>query len=77
VIFKAEQAYMDYGQRELQLLDTIERLGTGLGEAASLLRSPIGLLVTEPRTGEPGVRIHPLARTILEQYRFREAGATA
>jgi hypothetical protein len=76
VVFEARQAYLDYGAEELQLLDQIDRLGTGLGKAALLLRSPIGLLVTEPRPGEPGLRIHPLARTTLEQYRLQKLGAT-
>lgn len=73
VVFKAEQAYLDYGARELELVDQIERHGGGLADAASLLRSPIGLLVTEPRPGESGVRVHPLVQTRLEQYRFRKA----
>jgi len=76
VAFKAEQAYLDYGAKELRLLDEIEQLGSGLGEAASLLRSPIGLLVTE-RLGKSGVVVHPLARTRLGQYRFRKQGAKA
>jgi hypothetical protein len=77
VIFRARQAYLDYGEKELQLLDEIDRLGAGLGKAAILLRSPIGLLVIEPRPGEPGLRVHPLARTTLGQYRFQKLGATA
>jgi hypothetical protein len=77
VIFRARQAYLDYGEKELQLLDKIDRLKAGLGEAAVLLRSPIGLLVTEPRPDEPGLRVHPLARTTLGQYRLQKLGATA
>jgi hypothetical protein len=76
VVFKAEQAYLDYGAKELQLLNEIERLGGGLGEAASLLRSPIGLLVNE-RRGKSSVEVHPLARTRLGQYRYRITGAKA
>jgi len=76
VVFKAEQAYLDYGAKELRLLDEIEQIGSGLAEAASLLRSPIGLLVTE-RLGRSGVQVHPLARTRLGQYRARKVGATA
>ena len=76
VVFKAEQAYLDYGAKELRLLDEIEQLGSGLAEAASLLRSPIGLLVTE-RLGRSGVQVHPLARTRLGQYRARKMGAPA
>ncbi len=77
VIFEAKRAYLDYGAEELRLLDEIDRLGTGLGKAALLLRSPIGLLVTEPRPDEPELRVHPLARTTLERYRFQQLGATA
>jgi hypothetical protein len=77
VVFEAEQAYLDYGAQELQLLDEIDRLRTGLGKAALLLRSPIGLLVAEPSPGEPSLRVHPLARTTLEQYRFQKLGAMA
>jgi hypothetical protein len=76
VIFRAEQAYLDYGARELQLLSEIDRLAGGLGEAASLLRSPIGLLVNE-RQGKSSVQVHPLAQTRLGQYRFRTMGAKA
>ena len=77
MIFRARQAYLDYGAEELQLLDEIDRSRTGLGKAALLLRSPIGLLVNEPRPGEPGLRVHPLARTALGQYRYQKLGATA
>jgi hypothetical protein len=77
VVFDARQAYLDYGATELELLGEIERIGSGLGAASLLLRSPIGLLVTEPRPGEPSLRVHPLARTTLEQYRFQKLGATA
>jgi hypothetical protein len=75
VIFKARQAYLDYGTEELQLLDEIEQLRTGLGKAALLLRSPIGIWYTEPREGKPPVQVHPLAQTSLEQYRFQKLGA--
>jgi hypothetical protein len=77
VVFKTEQKYLDYGAKELELIDQIERTGGGLAEAASLLRSPIGLLVTEPREGKDGIRVHPLAQTRLEQYRTRKLGARA
>ena len=80
VVFEAEQAYLDYGAEELELLEEIERLRTGLGKAALLLRSPIGLLVTEPRQDKPNseqIQIHPLARTTLQQYHFQKLGATA
>jgi hypothetical protein len=77
VVFDAEQAYLDYGAEELRLLDEIERLRTGLGKATVLLRSPIGLLVTEPRQGKTSVQVHPLVRTTLGQYRFQKLEATA
>ena len=80
MVFEAEQAYLDYGAEELELLEEIERLRTGLGKAALLLRSPIGLLVTEPRQDKPNseqIQIHPLARTTLQQYHFQKLGATA
>ena len=80
VVFEARQAYLDYGAEELELLEEIERLRTGLGKAALLLRSPIGLLVTEPRQDKPNneqIQIHPLARTTLQQYHFQKLGATA
>jgi hypothetical protein len=77
VVFKAEQAYLDYGAKELRLLDQVAELGSGLAEAATLLRSPIGLLVPEPKPGKPRVQVHPLARTTLAQYRFQRLGATA
>ena len=73
VVFKAEQAYLDYA-KELELLNEVDRLGSGLGDAASLLRSPIGLLVSEQQ-GKSSVRVHPLARAKLGQYRFRTTGA--
>ena len=79
VVFNARQAYLDYGTEELQLLDEIDRSGTGLAKSALLLRSPIGLLVTEPHPDDdkPSLRVHPLARTTLGQYRFQRLGATA
>jgi hypothetical protein len=77
VVFKAEQAYLDYGVKELRLLDQVEQIGSGLAEAATLLRYPIGLLVTEPKPGKPSIQVHPLARTTLGQYRFQRLGATA
>ena len=79
VVFDARQAYLDYGAEELQSLDEIDRSGTGLAKAALLLRSPIGLLVSEPHrdADKPSLRVHPLARTTLGQYRFQRLGATA
>lgn len=65
---EAERAYQDFNPADLQLLDQIARTGTGLREAATLLRSPVGLLVSEPSSGEQLLRVHPLARTALDRY---------
>lgn len=71
VIHQAERAYQDYGVDELELLDKIDQTETGLGEAATLLRSPIGLLVATPEDGEQRLRVHPLAARALERFRAR------
>ncbi len=71
VVHRAESAYQDYSQIELDLLDSIDRNKTGLGAAATLLRSPIGLLVVEPQDGEQMLRVHPLANRLLERHRIR------
>lgn len=68
VVHGAERSYQDYGVKELALLDSIWQSGTGLGEAAILLRSPIGLLIAEPVGGQQKLRVHPLVRTALERY---------
>jgi len=72
VIHSAEQAYQDYSTEGLDLLDQIEQKGTGLGKAASLLRSPIGLLITEPQSGEQRLKVHPLARAALQRYHLKQ-----
>ncbi len=70
VVHRAERAYQDYGIKELALLDEISKTGTGLGlgDTATLLRSPIGLLIGEPVGGQQQIRIHPLVRTALERH---------
>ena len=71
VINQAARGYQDYTADNLALLEEIDAKGTGLREAAILLRSPIGLLVCAPRAGEPQLRVHPLARAALEWPRMR------
>ncbi len=73
VIHAQARAYQDYSTQQLELLDEIDRQGTGLGQAAVLLRSPIGLLVREPRGEEQQIRIHPLAFGAMERYRLRRS----
>jgi hypothetical protein len=68
VIFDAERAYQDYSPRDLESLEEISKHGTGLREAATLLRSPIGLIVGEPSKGEHSLLIHPLAQQVLNRY---------
>ena len=75
VIHEAERAYQDYGTTELDLLDRIADTGTGLREAATLLRSPIGILVAEPERGEQRLRVHPLATAALDRYRLKKSKA--
>jgi hypothetical protein len=77
VIQNAGIAYQDYTTDELALLDEICSKETGLGEAATLLRSPIGLLVSEPRRGEPELLVHPLARPALAKYQLKKRKAWA
>jgi hypothetical protein len=72
VVHAAERAYQDYGTQELDLLDQISQSGTGLGQAATLLRSPIGLLVAEPSGREQRLLVHPLAENALNNYRLRK-----
>lgn len=71
VVSAALRNYQDYTARQLELLDEIEEYGTGLGEAAELLRSPISLLVQRPSAGEQQIALHPLARPALERFRLR------
>lgn len=69
VINQALRNYQDYSVRQLELLDQIDEYGTGLGEAAELLRSPISLLVQSPTTNEQEIAVHPLARPALDRFR--------
>jgi len=75
VVQAAEIAYQDYTTKELTLLDEISDKGTGLGEAATLLRSPIGLIVAEPKKGAPELRVHPLAKSALAKYQLKKQKA--
>lgn len=68
VIFAAQRAYQDYGPEQLDLLSKINNNQVGLGNAAILLRSPIGLLILPPEQGHLPVKIHPLAQTALYNY---------
>ena len=77
VVQDAEIAYQDYTTKELQLLDEISDKETGLGEAATLLRSPIGLVVAEPKQGDPQLLVHPLARSALARYQLKKRKAWA
>ncbi len=71
VIYSAETAYQDYGTKELALLGDISDNNFGLGKAATLLRSPIGLLIMPPEKGEQRIQVHPLAEPLLERYRIK------
>jgi len=75
VVHVHETAYQDYGAANLELLDRIADTGAGLGEAATLLRSPIGILVGEPDRGEQRLRVHPLAQAAVERYRLKKSKA--
>lgn len=75
VVQDAEIAYQDYATKELELLDEISDKATGLGDATTLLRSPIGLIVSEPRQGELGLLVHPLARSALARYQLKKRKA--
>jgi hypothetical protein len=77
VIQNAGIAYQDYTTNELALLDEICSKETGLGEAATLLRSPIGLIVSEPKRGEPELLVHPLAKPALAKYQLKKRKAWA
>jgi len=77
VIQNAGIAYQDYTTKELALLDEICSKETGLGEAATLLRSPIGLVVSEPKRGEPELLVHPLAKPALAKYQLKKRKAWA
>lgn len=77
VIQNAQIAYQDYTTKELSLLDEISHKGTGLGQAATLLRSPIGLVVAEPKDGDPELLVHPLARSALAKHQLKKPKAWA
>jgi hypothetical protein len=72
VINSALRNYQDYSVEQLHLLDEIDEYGTGLGEAAVLLRSPISLLVQPSTRDEQEIAVHPLARPALERYRRKK-----
>jgi len=71
VIQSARQSYNSYSMNELQLLSELETDNTGLGHAATVLRSPIGLLVNLGNDGEEKLRVHPLAELAVSKYRRR------
>jgi hypothetical protein len=71
VVNNAFRNYQDYSARQLELLDEIDQYGSGLGEAAELLRSPISLLVQRPSTDEQQIAVHPLAQPALERFRLK------
>ncbi len=73
IIFNAERAYQDYGPAEMDLLYQIAENKIGLNAAATLLRSPIGLLVLKSKEGEQPLRVHPLAQKVLERYRYAKS----
>ena len=73
VVNNALRNYQDYSLRQLELLDEIDEYGTGLGEAAELLRSPISLLVQRPSSDRQEISVHPLARPALDRFRLRKA----
>ncbi|HVA49462.1 MAG TPA: hypothetical protein VNH11_24055 [Pirellulales bacterium] len=72
VINNALRNYQDYSLRQLELLGEIDEYGTGLGEAAELLRSPISLLVQRTSSDEQRITVHPLARPALDRFRLRK-----
>ena len=72
VINNALRNYQDYSPRQLELLDEIDEFGTGLGEAAELLRSPISLLVQRTSSEQQKIVVHPLARPALERFRLKK-----
>jgi hypothetical protein len=74
VINAALRNYQDFNVKQLESLDEIDEYGTGLGEAAVHLRSPISLLVQDSTTEEQKIAVHPLARPALERFRRKKAG---
>jgi hypothetical protein len=76
VIHVSERAYQDYTIDDLKLLDEVVHSGTGLRNAITLLRSPIGLLVRQGERGQQALEVHPLAHVALERF-HRKAKAMA
>jgi hypothetical protein len=72
VIHAAERAYQDYSVDDFRLLDQVVNSDTGLRDAATLLRSPIVLLVAKGEGNKQTLRVHPLARRALEKFQRRE-----
>lgn len=71
VIHVAERAYQDYSVDDFKLLDEVVHSGTGLRNAITLLRSPIGLLVREGEGGQQTLQVHPLAQRALERFHHK------
>jgi hypothetical protein len=76
VVNRALRNYQDYTAHQLELLNEIDEYGTGLGDAAELLRSPISLLVQIPTSDKQQIIVHPLARPALERFQRKMAGRT-
>jgi hypothetical protein len=74
VVNKELRSYQDYSARQLELLNEIDEYGTGLGEAAELLRSPISLLVQRSSKEEQKIAVHPLAQPALARFRLKQRG---
>ena len=73
VVSRQLRNYQDYSVRQLELLAEIDEFGTGLGEAAELLRSPISLLVQPPTEDRQRIAVHPLALPALGRFRRKQA----
>ena len=73
VVNRQLRNYQDYSVRQLELLAEIDEFGTGLGEAAELLRSPISLLVQPPTEDRQRIVVHPLALPALDRFRRKQA----
>lgn len=71
VVAREREAYLDLGAQSLDVLDEIDRSGSGLGldEASMLLRSPIAVLIRDPGEEKGHFMVHPLAGTVLEHHR--------
>jgi hypothetical protein len=73
VVNKALRNYQDYSAKQLKVLDEIDEIGSGLSEAAELLRSPISLLVQRSADDTQRIDVHPLAQPALARYRRKIA----